>query len=435
MDQANVLNFKKRLSESNNILIVLPEFVNTDTISAASVLYSFITSTLKKKTIIGASAGVPERFGHILEICGVNEEHIISEIRPLQYVVKVNNTENDLEIAVDRQGNNVDIIMIPKKTEIDLGNISLTTIGHKFDMFIFINVIDPIDAGSLYSKNKDLYKKDNSIVITTGKRFFDNLEVLYSKENNTVSENIYQILEIFGVSLNHAMKEVLFEGMVLGTDGLHRMNTFKTLELLPKLTQQSELQSKFNELFYSYSLEGLDLRKKIYGNLRNKENLIYSELTEEDLNNLGIKGEQLDGIDFLPFGIVEDFDTYMMAYSYKGKKKFLIESKNNEVYYNKLRNIYKIIRSNNIISFETNDSAEEVVNKLIGNIGNSNLEKNVSNAAQSSTVQNTEPPMEISPEPNQSNVIYTNESTSSPFTSADSVQPNPEGNPFRPLEK
>lgn len=367
MDQSIIFNFKKTISENKNFLIIIPDLANTDAVAAATVLYSFLTNTLKKNALIASSNKIPVRFTHILTAMNIEEKQIVSEIQPLQYAITIKDTEKDLELNVNRKDDEVEIVLTPKISEIDLSKITLSTIGVKFDLIITLNVETLEDLGQIYLNNTNLFE-NTKVAAVNGY-----IESAFAKENianvkyTTVSETIYEILKGFGANIDSVSKDVLFEGITEGTDGLHKVRSKHAAQVTLDLSDDANFSQKLQDMYYTYSNEGLELRKKIFSNIKYSQGICHSTLTKNDLSELGIQGHQLDGIDFLPFDIVENIQTYALCYEYDGKNKILIESEDSKNIFNLLKTQdLEVSRSMNIISVISDNSAEEIIKIING---------------------------------------------------------------------
>ncbi|MEI7603857.1 MAG: hypothetical protein WCJ19_02455 [bacterium] len=366
MDQALISNFKKTIADSSSILIVLPEAINTDTIAAASTFFHFVTTSLRKNALIACSSRIPVRFSHILGAYGIEEKQIVSEIKPLQYFITIKNTEKDLDIAVNRKEGEIEIVMMPKINEIDFSKISLNTVGTKFDLFVVFNAKTLEDLGSIYNSSKNVFEKIKTVSITSNSAVNYISDSLFDNRHSTASETVYSIITGFGATLDQTAKDVLFEGIVEGTDGLHKTVSKNSVQTTLDLTSDQVFSDKFKDLFYGYSPEGLNLRKKIFSNIVQKNNIVYSILSSSDLEELHIEGYQLEGMDYLPFGIVDQVDTYILAYDLNGNKRIIIEAENSDELYSKLKGQFKTTRSSTLITITTESGIDSVLNAITG---------------------------------------------------------------------
>ena len=362
MDQTQLQEFKKALSLCTNILILLPQYVNTDTAAASTSLYNFLSQVMKKNVFLASSNKIPVKFSSFLDTFAIEEKAHITEIKPLQYVITVKDTEEDLELAVNRKDNNIEIIMVPKVAEIDMSKVTVKTSGTKFDLFITINTESQEELGSIYTESIDIFKNTKIVAINNFNSSPYAEIVLSDQSCSTSSEIIFEFLQSFDSILDDNIKSTLFEGITAGTDGLHKYNSTATLERIIKLLNNRSLKDKLNDLFYSYSHEGLEVRKRIFSNLQKKNNVSYSILSERDLTEAGITSSQLEGIDFLPFNFEDDVDAFMLSYPFNNQNKILIESKNFLEIYTKLKDEnLNVTRSSSLVCVVTSSTIEEII--------------------------------------------------------------------------
>ena len=367
MDQNKILNFKKILSEKSNILILLPQLTNTDTISAATTFFHFVTTSLKKNALIASINPIPQRFAHLLTLFGIEEKYLVSEINPLQYVIDIKDTEKDMEIGINRGDNNVEIVLIPKLKTIDLSKINLKTVGINFDLFVSFNINTLEDLGTIYTKSQHLFEKITHVSI--GGNFAPAAaESIFNEKFSTASESLYAVLEGFGATLDQPSRDVLFEGIACGTDGLHRVQSKNATQTTLDLCSDANYAEKLSSIYYSYSPEGLELRKKIFANLNQEKNIVFSHITASDLVELGIKDVQLDGMDFLPFDIVDQVDTYILSYEHTGKNKVLIETADKNAFEKLKSQQFDVSRSSSLICVLTDKSTNAVINAMTGTV-------------------------------------------------------------------
>lgn len=387
MDQAAILDLKKIISDNTNILLVLPNLVNTDLISASSTFYNFLNKTLKKHVFIASSEAIPENLDHILDMYGIEQKEIIKEIKPLQYVINIPHKDKDLEINVEKGDTETNILMLPKNEELDVNKITVNAVGTRFNLIVLVGVRKLEEIGDLYKSSKREF--DRAKLISIGSDFIVDYtnENLYSEEYSTVSESISQIIEGFGAHLDQISKDVLFEGIIKGTDGLHRVKSSKAFDTIIKFVPEEQFPSRLSNLVYKLNSSELELKRKIFNNLVIKENVVYSSLNDKDLGN--INPDIFNGMDYLPFDLVEGVDTYLLSY-YDGKtyKTLIYSSKLDEILGKLKSNDFQISRSTTLIQVISDKKVENIVNLLSGNLFDSSNTK--PEPQQSSEVEKTE---------------------------------------------
>lgn len=371
----SIQSFKSTIENANKILLVTPHIINTDVCSSLGLVYKMLKEKMQKDVDIASSRSIPTRYHDLLKICGVDVNKIYTEIKPVSYVIRVNDTNDSVEVEWKKKSDNIEVVLTPEKDEIDFSKVSFSKEGGIYDVVIAFNAQRLEDLGRIYTEFEKLYSRFEIISISHQPIEGEYAKISLNDENSsTTSEIVYKMYDDLGYNIDKTEAEIIAHGILGSTYGLHRVSQNKTYKVISELANkyQVDLSNINTKYFYSLSKEGLKLRERLLQNVKFDEarKTIYSVLTNRDFSDIRVSPRDLDGMDYLPFNVCKDYDIAFLSYEENGKSHVLIHSnrKNKD-----LTGILKKVngvgdKSYGVASFETDaiSAASTTLNAIWG---------------------------------------------------------------------
>ncbi len=383
-------SLKNLIEKSNKILLIFPYVINADVAASVGLMAKLLREKFQKEVEIAASRNVPTRYHELLQKCGVDPNNLLQEIKPVSYVIHVNDAKDNINVDWNRTDDKVDFILTPERTEIDFSKVSFSKEGG-YDLVITFNAQQLDDLGKVYQDYKSQYARYNIVSVD-----YQNASAEYGKlslhdeSSSTVSEIMYQLYKQLGYNPDNKDAEVVAHGLLGSTHGLHYVTKYQTYDVISELANKYKVDSAdiITKYFYSLGQNELKLREKILKNVKfdDSKKAIYSQLTLQDFGEAGVKPNDIDGMDYLPFNVCKGYEIAFLAYEDNGKSTVLIHSNSSK------RDITDIIRtlggygnkSFGIVTFSENAqaAAQKVLNALGGSSSDSGNNTNQSGSNQ-----------------------------------------------------
>ncbi len=329
--QEKTQSFKSLVEKSNKILLIFPHIINADVTASLGLVYKTLKEKFNKEVEVAASRPVPVRFHDILKTAGIEPHKVFTEIKPVSYVIKVNDAKDSIDVVWEKHDDNIELILTPDTKEIDFKKISFSREGGTYDLVITFNAPRLEDLGRIYTEFQKQYGRYDIVSFDYQNSSADYAKVSVHDENgSTTSETVYRMLSDLGYSIDKIEAETVAQGILGSTYGLHQNVKNPTFKIVSELANkyQVDLTAINNKFFYSLSKEGLNLRERMLRNAKfdDSRKTVYSTLTSRDFQELGVNPNDLDGMDYLPFNIVKDFDIAFIAFEDGTRTNVLIQS-------------------------------------------------------------------------------------------------------------
>jgi nanoRNase/pAp phosphatase (c-di-AMP/oligoRNAs hydrolase) len=324
-------SLKDLIEKSKSVLLVFPHIINSDVCASLGLTYKLLKEKFGKEVEIVSQRSIPTRFHEILKKSGIDIASIGNEVKPISYVIRVNDTEETLDIQYKNEKGKLDIILTPENQSIDFNKVSFVNQGGLYDLVVTFNIARLEDLGKIYTNSKKLFKKYQIVSISNqlDQENFAKLKIVNDK-TSTSSELLYNLYADLGIQLENIDAEIVAHGIIGSTYGLHQVTTPQTYEIISELANKYkvDLAKIVNTYFYSQDKVGLKFRERLLENVKIDENakLIYSSLTSSDFRELHLTAKDIDGIDYLPFNICKDYDIAFLAYEDNAKTTILVHA-------------------------------------------------------------------------------------------------------------
>jgi nanoRNase/pAp phosphatase (c-di-AMP/oligoRNAs hydrolase) len=323
--------FKSTIENANKILLILPHIINTDVCASAGLVYKLLKEKMQKDVDMAAPRAVPARFHEILRSCGVDTSKIFTEIKPVSYVIRVNETNDRVDVAWQKQNDKIEVVLTPEKQEIDFNKISFSKEGGIYDAVITFNAQSLEDLGRIYTDFDKLYSRFELISFNNQAPDAPFAKISVHEDNaSTTSEVVYNLYDDLGFSMDKGEAEIVADGIIGSTYGLHQVSKNKTFRVISELANkfQVDINAITTKYFYAMSKDSLKLRERLLRNVSydDQRKTIYSILTARDFSETRVNPQDLDGVDYLPFNICKDYDIAFLVYEDGTKSHVLIHS-------------------------------------------------------------------------------------------------------------
>ena len=277
---------EKILESAKNVLTLIPQNPNGDSIGSAWAFYFF----LKKKEISSTLAFTDrlkalEKYNFL-----ALPENIVSEIRGAKDFVLIFNTrENKIISARTESGDNeFKIFITPEHGSIDPRDFSFIPADFKYDLIVSLNAPDKESLGEIYEKNPDIFYEVPVVNIDhhSHNEKFGQIN-LVSLTASSTAEIIYELLEKIGnFTLDQNIAECLLAGIISATESFQKGNTTpRSLEIAARLMGQGADQQKIIRYLYkTHSFQILKLWGRIMSRLKWDEELkmVWSRVDLQD---------------------------------------------------------------------------------------------------------------------------------------------------------
>ncbi len=300
----NISEFRNKVENSTNVLVVLPYLVDPDSIATASLLYRFLVSKGKKVDIAAEKVSV-SIFNDIFSLAGIEVEKILREISPIRYVISVSNVSDKTSIDWQRRDGKLDIKLTPDIGIVDFESITYSREGGIYDLVITVNVDRLSDLGAVYTSIPKKFE-EYDIVSIGGNLNIDGRATVSLYQDQLMSvEFLYQYANDLDVEIDQVSATIILHGIIGQTHGLQKVYHNNTFAIVTDLANryQVDLSTIIKQYFASVSIDNVRVQEKILNNLKFDESrkTVYSYLTNRDLAQLGISYNNFDYNYYLPF--------------------------------------------------------------------------------------------------------------------------------------
>jgi hypothetical protein len=366
----NIQEIRSKIDSAKNILLVLPYLIDEESVVVTSILCDLLSQKEKAYQIASTQILEPE-YQDLLEQAGISKDKLINKISPISYIITAENLEERVNVTWNKNGNKLDLILIPERGEVDFNNLKFDRSGGIYDLVIVINSAKAEHLGNIYNNHRGLFAGYD--LISIGKKFaIEDKEVLSATIENysSTSEFLYENYSDLGGTLDSKIARLTVKGIIAKTDGLQIGLGGKTLEILSRIQEQFEvnIDQIIREFNAKLSKHDLVLEERVLKNLKVDEQRksIYSVLTTADFNTLNFNPNHFKAYDFIPKSLKGDFKYAFIAYEKAiNETEIVIKSLNPENDLIDLVEKFGGYPNTNYALIESNSGAQEASVKLL----------------------------------------------------------------------
>lgn len=284
---------KEFVSNSNNILLVIPEQYTGDALSGALAFYNYLLQSKKQGSI---DLILPQKPKKIYSFLPKIEDAIVEfdKIRRLVFDIDTQNTKIR-EIDYTEENQRLKIFLTSTPREIKPEDITVYY-NDFYDLIIIFNSPDLQSLGDLFSKNAEFFHKTPIINID-----FNPANEKYGQINfvdakfNSVSEQIFDFFNITDSYISKEMADCIFSGLVVSTKGFtNNKVTPNCLGIASKLIQLGAERDKIiSNIYQNKSITLLKIWGQILSQMNYDENSkmawSFVDVETQDVDNVGVR--------------------------------------------------------------------------------------------------------------------------------------------------
>lgn len=314
----NTQDLRNQLDNASNVLIVLPYLIDTDAISTAAMLH-YLLATKDKRVTIASTNQISAEYLEILKKANIEKTSTVHDIEPISYVVTVGGVEGKVNVSWNRNNDNVDLILVPEKGEIDFSKVTNSRQGGTYDLVLVLNSIRGEHLGRVYTDHIGLFEGYN--VVSIGRSFVLSEEEKPSWQPEGYSstcEMIFDNFEELGGTLDQNIAEITAWGMIGKTEGLQVTKSPKTFDILSILSNRFnvDLNKIFRDYYANFSKDELFVGERVIRNIKVDESrkTIYSVMTTADFNGLNYNPNSFDPVKYLTTNVKGNYKYSFIAF-------------------------------------------------------------------------------------------------------------------------
>lgn len=314
-----IQELRSQITSASNILLILPYLIDYDAVATASLLVKLIQRGSDKRVSIASSQSLLQEYLEILKKVDIDSNKVLKSIEPISYVISVADIQDKVNVSWNRNNNDLDLVLIPEKGEVDFSKVNFSRQGGTYDLVIVINAAKLPHLGQIYERNRGLFESYN--LISIGKSLeteSGNKKSILPLDYSSTSELIFDNYSELGGEVDEVIAEITAYGLIGRTDGLQRTKSTKTFQILSDLAGKYniDISKLFQEFNSKLAKSDLNLEERIIRNLKvdDSRKTIYSSLSLADFNALNFKPENFDASKFIPKNIKGNYNYAFLAY-------------------------------------------------------------------------------------------------------------------------
>lgn len=216
-------------------------------------------------------------------------EYVIQDISGVRdFILSFNVKENDIKnVHWKKENGNLNIIITPEKGSIDPRDFSFLPAKFNFDLLFVLGTADFSELGETYEKNSDLFFELPIINVdtNTGNENFGQLNIVNPVSSCLAEQSVDLMMKINEEGIRNEVAQCLLTALVEATDNLKGPKvTPHTFDIAAFLMERGgNHQQILSALYDTESLDSLKLWGKLLERLKEKDGLIWSYISREEL--------------------------------------------------------------------------------------------------------------------------------------------------------
>jgi len=322
MSLDQIQQFEKLLTESKNILVLLPENPDGDAIGSAWAFYFFVLKKNIQTTIAFSEHKNIEKYSFLPRPDKIVDNVLGAKDFILSFNTKYNNI---IDIKTEKKEGETRIYITPEKGSIDPRDFSFIPAKFKYDLVVVLDSPDKESLGKIYEENPDIFYEVPVVNIDhhSSNDRFGQVNVLDFNASST-AEILAEIFQNNNKNfIDEKISECLLVGIIEATNSFQNKNTTpKSLQMASFLMSSGADQQKI--IRYLYKTQPLSLLKfwgRVMAKLKWEENigLVWAPILLEDFVQ---SRSNPDDVNLILEKIKENYSTgkiFMVVYSEKSE--------------------------------------------------------------------------------------------------------------------
>jgi len=296
VDQYQALEIIKNAQK----ILITPSDPDGDSIGSALALMS-VLKKMDKKVTVAASNSVPD---YLKFLPFTNQ--IKSEIpKGKDFVISLNTQGAEVDhLKYEVESGKINIIVTPKGGEFHGHDLSFQKSSGDFDLIIAVDTGDLVQLGKLLDENDELFKNTPLLNIdhhaSNGKfGTFNYVDSKVAATTQLLTPMILQLEKEHGEELiDEDVATLLLAGIITDTGSFQHTNTSpEAFEVAADLLERGARQQEIiKHIFKTKSLATLKLWGRVLSKIKFENQLVYSSITQKDLEETGALSEDSGGI-------------------------------------------------------------------------------------------------------------------------------------------
>ncbi|MFH0857836.1 MAG: DHH family phosphoesterase, partial [Candidatus Magasanikbacteria bacterium] len=290
---------KTQIDQANHILVCFRPQIDSDAITSALSLGTFLELSEKKVDMVSQNFTTPKRLQFLPK-----QECILPQLPFLQkLVITIDIKDEGIEaINYDVEKDKLRIYITPESGIISPKNITTAQTQYKYDLIITIGAPDLLSLGEVYTKNTELFFQVPVINIDYRPENEHFGHINYTDVTiPSTSEMVYSIIKHINPHLmNTEIATCLLTGIIENTKSFQSSNTKpQTLSLASELiTLGAKRDFIIQSLYQTKNLNTLKLWGQALSHMEyDKENkFVWTSITRDDYSRTGTNTEELPAI-------------------------------------------------------------------------------------------------------------------------------------------
>ncbi|NLD49619.1 MAG: hypothetical protein GX660_20930, partial [Clostridiaceae bacterium] len=312
---------RKRLLLHKDILIVVSNNANNDSLLAASALFCTLNQIASDGPVFNTVDCLV--LGNLSEmqeelIGKTTVQRFIHELQPKHYVVKIPKDGRISKVKWKEENEYFNLFLTPSFGELSIDNILFEQTGLNYKFIILIGFDDMSKLGEIYSNNEKYFENIPKAIIG-GKNNFSKENIISIAESVPVSEIVYDFLKNLKVNLSKDTAQFLMNGFVESLDGfITNIQGKSTLNKMAELIDLgAEIISLDTAIGHKSSYTQLQLKQGIYANIKqDSSGILWSVIDNSELKSLQIEDEEINVSDKIPFNSYKGYGTAFILYEF-----------------------------------------------------------------------------------------------------------------------
>lgn len=218
-------------------------------------------------------------------------EHVINDISGVRdFILSFNVKENDIKhVHWEKENGHLNIIITPEKGSIDPRDFSFLPAKFNFDLLFVLGTTDFSELGETYEKNSDLFFELPIVNVdtSTGNENFGQLNIINPVASCLAEQSFDLMMKVNEEGIKDEVAQCLLTALVEATDNLKgpkvTPHTFDVASFL--MERGGNHQQILSALYDTETLESLKLWGKLLERLNEKDNIIWSYISREELGS------------------------------------------------------------------------------------------------------------------------------------------------------
>lgn len=214
------LRLFKKVEEVGSVIILLPEIINEDNLSAGLALH-LAMSNMGKNVVLASAGQLPEKLKSLPGSEKLSNTLSTSGDTLMMSFPYTEGSVDSVTYNIDENTNRFNLLIAPQVgfAKLDPKTVSFSFTGGKADIIICIDIPSLNAAGTIYSDNQKMFVGVDLVNID---RHFNNTDFgsmnLVNKQASSISELVFTVLKEAKINIDKDIATHLYRGIAVATN-------------------------------------------------------------------------------------------------------------------------------------------------------------------------------------------------------------------------